>query len=254
MEVGLAVDFTVESDENGLVALDVGTTMKAGVNNDPFAEVQKALGGSIGSLKAELERTALLEKKAAEAKAAPEPEPMEEEQEAEAEEEEQAYGEEESWGQEATQENGEEEEEDDDAPLPPGWEAIWSDEHECYYYWHKASKTPAWDRPKAPIKPTPAPPKAKAAATQPPKAKAAVSQPKAAEKGVLKGKGAGKSKTPIKQPVQEDSYHEEEEAENYEEEEPQAGQKRKPAPKAPGAANASKNQAWKGGGKRQKYW
>merc|ERR1712194_404739 len=83
---------------------------------------------------------------------------VEQEQEAEAEKE-QSHGEQESWGQESSQETGGEEE----TPLPPGWEAIWSDEHESYYFWHKASKTPAWDRPTAPITVAAAPPKAKAA-------------------------------------------------------------------------------------------
>jgi hypothetical protein len=250
MDAGLAVDFTIEADENGLVALDVGTTGKAGVNNDPFAEVQKALGGSIGSLKAELERTALLEKKKkAEAEAPPEPAEEEQpEQEAEAEEE-QAYAEEESWGQDAAQETGgsvpvlrgEEE-----APLPPGWDAIWSDEHESYYYWHKASKTPAWERPTAPIAVAPTPPKG------------APANPKAGGKAGAKGKDkdagkgkVGKTKSPVKPAAAvEESYEEsyEQEAEAYEEEPPGLGVKRKGAPVVKG------EQAWKGGGKKQKGW
>merc|ERR1712217_572553 len=47
-----------------------------------------------------------------------------------------------------------EEEEDDDAndgPLMPGWEQHWSDENECYYYWHKATKIAAWERPAMPV-------------------------------------------------------------------------------------------------------
>jgi len=261
-EAGIAVDFTVESDENGLVALDVGITMKAGVNNDPFAEVQKALGGSIGSLKAELERTALLEKKKAEAAAEPmEEEQQEEEQqegayekEAEAEEE-QAYAEEESWeAPQASQETSGEEE----APLPPGWEAIWSNEHECFYFWHKVSKTPAWERPTAPIAVSPTPPKAagKAGAKGIVGVKGVVGAwdnteagGKAGAKGAWDKGKAGKMKAAFQQ-AQEESYEAEAEAEEEAEEPQPQVIKRKGAP---GKGDA-KNEAWKGGGKKQKSW
>lgn len=32
-------------------------------------------------------------------------------------------------------------------PLLPGWEELWSEEHGCHYYWHKATKTSSWERP-----------------------------------------------------------------------------------------------------------
>merc|ERR1712129_57322 len=41
----------------------------------------------------------------------------------------------------------EEQVEEDESPLPPGWEKIWSEEHENYYHWHKATKTASWERP-----------------------------------------------------------------------------------------------------------
>lgn len=37
-----------------------------------------------------------------------------------------------------------------EGPLLPGWTAIWSDEHECNYYWHSATKTAVWERPAMP--------------------------------------------------------------------------------------------------------
>mmetsp|Transcript_114632 Transcript_114632/g.309615 ORF Transcript_114632/g.309615 Transcript_114632/m.309615 type:complete len:759 (+) Transcript_114632:69-2345(+) len=36
-------------------------------------------------------------------------------------------------------------------PLLPGWEELWSEEHSCYYYWHKATKQAAWERPAMPL-------------------------------------------------------------------------------------------------------
>lgn len=36
---------------------------------------------------------------------------------------------------------------DEEAPLPPGWTQHWNDEHQMYYYWHKATKSASWDRP-----------------------------------------------------------------------------------------------------------
>lgn len=43
--------------------------------------------------------------------------------------------------------------ETDDAPLLPGWEQQWSEEHNCYYYWHKVAKQASWDRPCLPVAP-----------------------------------------------------------------------------------------------------
>lgn len=37
-----------------------------------------------------------------------------------------------------------------EGPLLPGWTAIWSDEHECNYYWHTATKVAVWERPAMP--------------------------------------------------------------------------------------------------------
>jgi len=42
---------------------------------------------------------------------------------------------------------------DMDAPLLPGWEQHWSDEHGCHYYWHKAAKQASWERPCVPTDP-----------------------------------------------------------------------------------------------------
>lgn len=44
----------------------------------------------------------------------------------------------------------EQEEVSTDGPLMPGWEQHWSEEHNCYYYWHKATKQSAWERPSMP--------------------------------------------------------------------------------------------------------
>lgn len=38
-------------------------------------------------------------------------------------------------------------EEDEEAPLPQGWEQLWSEEHESHYYWHKPTKEASWERP-----------------------------------------------------------------------------------------------------------
>merc|ERR1712129_645663 len=76
----------------------------------------------------------------------------------EAEAEQVNYAQEAEIGQAADEENeshqaggqgveDEEQEEEDESPLPPGWEKIWSDEHENYYYWHKATKTASWEHP-----------------------------------------------------------------------------------------------------------
>mmetsp|Transcript_65600 Transcript_65600/g.182431 ORF Transcript_65600/g.182431 Transcript_65600/m.182431 type:complete len:456 (-) Transcript_65600:86-1453(-) len=39
---------------------------------------------------------------------------------------------------------------DDEGDLLPGWEQVWSDEHGCNYYWHKATQQSSWDRPSLP--------------------------------------------------------------------------------------------------------
>jgi len=41
----------------------------------------------------------------------------------------------------------------EDAPLLPGWEQHWSEEHSCFYYWHKAAKQASWERPCVPMGP-----------------------------------------------------------------------------------------------------
>jgi hypothetical protein len=58
------------------------------------------------------------------------------------------------WAEEdAAMDDAEEEEEADaeEGPLMPGWDQHWSDEHECYYYWHKATKIASWERPTMPV-------------------------------------------------------------------------------------------------------
>merc|ERR1711924_206953 len=37
-----------------------------------------------------------------------------------------------------------------DGPLLPGWEEGWSEEHQCHFYWHKATKQSSWERPAVP--------------------------------------------------------------------------------------------------------
>jgi len=39
--------------------------------------------------------------------------------------------------------------------LPPGWEAVWSDEHEAYYFWHLPTNAVQWDCPDpvSPVRP-----------------------------------------------------------------------------------------------------
>jgi len=39
----------------------------------------------------------------------------------------------------------------DDAPLLPGWEQVWSEEHASFYYWHKTAKQACWERPCVPV-------------------------------------------------------------------------------------------------------
>merc|ERR1712085_239177 len=48
----------------------------------------------------------------------------------------------------AAAEQGDDEE--NEGPLLPGWEQMWSDEHGRNYYWHKATKVAAWERPSLP--------------------------------------------------------------------------------------------------------
>lgn len=38
-----------------------------------------------------------------------------------------------------------------EAPLLPGWEQHWSDEHQCHFYWHKTARQSSWERPAVPI-------------------------------------------------------------------------------------------------------
>lgn len=38
-------------------------------------------------------------------------------------------------------------EEQEDALLLPGWEQHWSEEHKCFYYWHRPTKQSSWERP-----------------------------------------------------------------------------------------------------------
>ncbi|CAJ1427425.1 unnamed protein product, partial [Effrenium voratum] len=34
--------------------------------------------------------------------------------------------------------------------LPPGWEAVWSNDHEAYYFWHEPTDTVQWEPPDSP--------------------------------------------------------------------------------------------------------
>lgn len=43
-----------------------------------------------------------------------------------------------------------EEESEELAQLLPGWEQHWSEERQCHFYWHKASKQSSWERPCVP--------------------------------------------------------------------------------------------------------
>eukprot|EP00930_Biecheleria_cincta_P098743 TRINITY_DN90398_c0_g1_i1.p1 TRINITY_DN90398_c0_g1~~TRINITY_DN90398_c0_g1_i1.p1 ORF type:complete len:556 (-),score=144.49 TRINITY_DN90398_c0_g1_i1:49-1716(-) len=38
-----------------------------------------------------------------------------------------------------------------EGPLLPGWEQQWSEEHQCAFYWHKATQQSSWERPSVPI-------------------------------------------------------------------------------------------------------
>lgn len=49
----------------------------------------------------------------------------------------------------AAAEQGDDDE--NEGPLLPGWEQMWSDEHETHYYWHKATKVSSWERPSLPV-------------------------------------------------------------------------------------------------------
>ncbi|CAJ1444752.1 unnamed protein product [Effrenium voratum] len=70
------------------------------------------------------------------------------------------------WGQQDAAESdmpetAPEAEEDPEAPLPPGWEQHWSEEHGSFYYWHRPTKQSSWERPtlrKQQAKPKPAAP------------------------------------------------------------------------------------------------
>lgn len=46
-----------------------------------------------------------------------------------------------------------EEDEDEllEGPLLPGWEQQWSEEHQCAFFWHKATQQSSWERPSVPI-------------------------------------------------------------------------------------------------------
>jgi len=114
MEVGTAVDFLVYADDNGLGAQDV--------------RLQSKMQKNTGYNKA----VAALEEEWAE-------------QDAE------LAGIDGEWEAAASVGVAEPDQEfDDDAfegELLPGWEQVWSDENNCHYYWHKATKTASWERP-----------------------------------------------------------------------------------------------------------
>lgn len=47
----------------------------------------------------------------------------------------------------AEQDGADDEAQDMEAPLLPGWEQHWSEEHSVHFYWHKKTKTASWERP-----------------------------------------------------------------------------------------------------------
>merc|ERR1740129_2102870 len=38
-----------------------------------------------------------------------------------------------------------------EGPLLPGWEQVWCDVNQCYYYWHANTKQSCWERPAVPV-------------------------------------------------------------------------------------------------------
>jgi len=110
MEVEMEVDFMLYEDDNGLAASDVRLPGQA----KAVGSKQAALASSLGNRWAQ-------------------------EDEATAGDEDEAA---------AAAEQGDDEE--NEGPLLPGWEQVWSDEHQRHYYWHKAAKIAAWERPSLP--------------------------------------------------------------------------------------------------------
>lgn len=130
LEVGKAVTFLINADDSGLTAMEV-----RGADEEPEAEQDAGAGA------------------------------------AEAEEAQEGGGELEQLEQQWAEEDAEtadqptlvgaavvglgdkmevDEEAAPEGPLLPGWEEQWSEEHSCPYYWHRASKTAAWERPCVP--------------------------------------------------------------------------------------------------------
>lgn len=115
MEVGTAVDFLVYADDNGLGAQDV--RLQAKVNrNAGYSKAVAALEEEWAQQDAHLGGFDgdMAEEAAAVGLAEPEHDFAEDALEGE---------------------------------LLPGWEQVWSDENNCHYYWHKATKTASWERP-----------------------------------------------------------------------------------------------------------
>lgn len=113
IEVGTAVDFLVYADDNGLGAQDVQLQSNA-KKNPGYNKAVAALEEEWAAQDAQLGVDGEWEAAAAVGVAEPD----------------QAF--------------------DDDAldgELLPGWEQVWSEESNCHYYWHKATKTASWERP-----------------------------------------------------------------------------------------------------------
>lgn len=136
LEAGTLVDFLLYADDNGLAAADVRLEEDAEKEDAEKAKAEKAAPAKPArgrkrpaapkDAMAELERQwaeqdrklGVDKENAAEARAAAEP----------------------SHGVAELQEM-------EDAPLLPGWEQHWSEEHSCFYYWHKVAKQASWERP-----------------------------------------------------------------------------------------------------------
>eukprot|EP00406_Dinophysis_acuminata_P047786 CAMPEP_0179304202 /NCGR_PEP_ID=MMETSP0797-20121207/48974_1 /TAXON_ID=47934 /ORGANISM="Dinophysis acuminata, Strain DAEP01" /LENGTH=479 /DNA_ID=CAMNT_0021013787 /DNA_START=73 /DNA_END=1509 /DNA_ORIENTATION=- len=127
LKAGSDVDFLLYADDNGLGASDCRLYVKESLKETKKRGVKR--GGAVRDTMAELEKqwaqqdAELAEGGAAEAVAAAEPAPAAPPGAPEA---------------------------DDESPLLPGWVQHWSEEHQCNFYWHKATKQSSWERPAVP--------------------------------------------------------------------------------------------------------
>mmetsp|Transcript_62411 Transcript_62411/g.203700 ORF Transcript_62411/g.203700 Transcript_62411/m.203700 type:complete len:586 (+) Transcript_62411:63-1820(+) len=146
LKVGSEVDFLLFADDNGLGAADVRLRQEGQDDEEEEANGSGKAQGKGGKGKRGKGKKGGKEGEAADPLARLERQWAKQDRQLGLAEPSQA-----KRGQKRKADEEESPEDRRQGPLLPGWEELWSEEHSCYYYWHKATKQAAWERPAMPL-------------------------------------------------------------------------------------------------------